>query len=115
MIAEVIAAIAAAPLSVADAYLLSLTLFSAQLRSPCYGVASLRFVVVVPAHNEQDGIAETVKNLLAIDYDKDRFSVVVVADNCADETAAKAEHAGARVFIRHDQERCCQRYALAYA
>ena len=70
---------------------------------------------MVPAHNEQDGIAGTVKNLLALDYDKDRFSVVVVADNCADETAARAEQAGARVFIRHDQERRGKGYALAHA
>jgi len=115
MIADVVSSVAAAPLSVADAYLLSLTLFSARLRSPTYGVEALTFAVVVPAHDEQDGIAGTVENLLALDYDKDRFSVVVVADNCADETAARAEQAGARVFIRHDQERRGKGYALAYA
>jgi 1,2-diacylglycerol 3-beta-glucosyltransferase len=115
MIADVVSSIAAAPLSVADAYLLSLTLFSARLRTPSYGTTSLRFAVVVPAHNEQDGIVDTVKNLLAIDYDKDRFTVVVVADNCTDETASKAEQAGARVIVRQDQERRGKGYALAHA
>ena len=40
---------------------------------------------------------------------------MVVADNCADETAARAEQAGARVFIRHDEERRGKGYALAHA
>ena len=71
MIADLVSSVAAAPVSVADAYLLSLTLFSARLRSPTYGAPALRFAVVVPAHNEQDGIAGTVGNLLALDYDKD--------------------------------------------
>jgi cellulose synthase/poly-beta-1,6-N-acetylglucosamine synthase-like glycosyltransferase len=115
MIADVVSSIAAAPLSVADAYLLTLTLFSARLRKPAYGSTSLRFAVVVPAHNEEEGIAGTVENLLALDYDKARFSVVVVADNCADETAARAEKAGARVLIRHDQEKRGKGYALAHA
>jgi cellulose synthase/poly-beta-1,6-N-acetylglucosamine synthase-like glycosyltransferase len=115
MIADVVSSIVAAPLSVADAYLLSLTLFSARLRAPAYGPATTRFAVVVPAHNEQEGIAETVKNLLALDYDRSLFSVVVVADNCIDETAARAEQAGARVLIRHDQEHRGKGYALAHA
>ena len=115
MIADIVSSIAAAPLSVADAYLLSLTLLSARFRAPIYGETALRFAVVVPAHDEEDGIAGTVKNLLGIDYDKDRFSVVVVADNCTDETAARAEQAGARVLVRHDEERRGKGYALAHA
>ena len=115
MIADVVSSIAAVPLSVADAYLLALTLFSARVRVPTYGSLTPRFAVVVPAHDEQEGIAGTVKNLLALDYPKDLFSVVVVADNCSDETAAQAEQAGARVFIRQDQERRGKGYALAFA
>ena len=75
----------------------------------------MRFAVVVPAHNEQDGIAATVENLLAVDYPKELFSVVVVADNCSDETAARAEKAGARVFVRHDDKLRGKGYALAHA
>ena len=74
-----------------------------------------RFAIVVPAHDEEAGIGATVSNLLSVDYPKDRFSVTVVADNCADETAARAEEAGARVLVRHDADRRGKGYALAHA
>jgi cellulose synthase/poly-beta-1,6-N-acetylglucosamine synthase-like glycosyltransferase len=115
MIARLVSWIAAVPVSLADGYLLSLTLLSGELRAPAYGIPSVRFAIVVPAHDEQEGIASTVENLLAIEYAKDLFSVVVVADNCSDETAARAERAGARVFVRQDDELRGKGYALAHA
>jgi len=115
MIANVISWIAAAPVTLADGYLLSLTLLSGRLRAPRYGTPKVRFAVVVPAHNEQDGIASTVENLLAVDYPKHLFSVVVVADNCSDDTAPRAERAGAKVFVRHDEKLRGKGYALAHA
>jgi len=115
MIANVISWIAAVPVTLADGYLLSLTLLSGRLRAPHYGTPKVRFAVVVPAHNEQDGIASTVENLLAVDYPKHLFSVVVVADNCSDETATRAERAGAKVLVRHDEKLRGKGYALAHA
>jgi cellulose synthase/poly-beta-1,6-N-acetylglucosamine synthase-like glycosyltransferase len=70
---------------------------------------------VVPAHDEGEGIGATVKNLRAVDYPADKFSITVVADNCSDETAARAEAAGARVLVRHDLEKRGKGYALEYA
>jgi glycosyltransferase involved in cell wall biosynthesis len=52
-------------------------------------------VAVVPAHNEEDVIAVTVKELLSI---PDVGEVVVVADGCSDRTALEAAGAGARVL-----------------
>jgi 1,2-diacylglycerol 3-beta-glucosyltransferase len=115
MIANVISWIAAVPVSLADGYLLGLTLLSGQLRTPEYGPPSVRFAIVVPAHNEQEGIAATVENLFAIEYPRDLFSVVVVADNCIDETALRAERAGARVLVRRDEKLRGKGYALAHA
>ena len=70
------------------------------------GAALPRFVVVVPAHNEAAQIATTVASLQAMAYPAARFVVVVVADNCADDTAARAEAAGAQVLTRtHATER----------
>jgi cellulose synthase/poly-beta-1,6-N-acetylglucosamine synthase-like glycosyltransferase len=115
MMASVISWIAAMPVTLADGYLLTLTFLSGELPTPPYGKSTLRFAVVVPAHNEQEGIAATVANLLEVDYPKDLFSVVVVADNCSDETAARAERAGAKVFVRHDEKLRGKGYALAHA
>ena len=77
---DLVLSILAVPVSVANAYLLSLTLLSWQKRALPYGAPDMRFAVVVPAHDEEAGIGDTVKNLLSLDYPKDRFSVTVVAE-----------------------------------
>ncbi len=74
-----------------------------------------RLVIVVPAHDEQAGIAGTVENLLqeaAGDADTD---LVVIADNCTDSTADIAAASGARVLVRHDQQLRGKGYALHHA
>jgi cellulose synthase/poly-beta-1,6-N-acetylglucosamine synthase-like glycosyltransferase len=56
-----------------------------------------------------------VASLLAIDYPRTLFEVVVVADNCSDDTAARATTAGARVLERIDDKLRGKGYALAHA
>lgn len=75
----------------------------------------LRFVAVVPAHDEQDGIARCVESLKTCEPCGDRFGITVIADNCSDETAARAREAGADVLERHDQERIGKGHALEWA
>src|ERR1700678_2536054 len=74
-----------------------------------------RFGVVVPAHNEEAGIGTTVESLRSVDYPAELRQIVVVADNCSDETAKRAAAAGARVFERTDPEQRGKGYALHYA
>jgi cellulose synthase/poly-beta-1,6-N-acetylglucosamine synthase-like glycosyltransferase len=72
-----------------------------------------RVAVVVPAHNEEAGIARTVESLRrseGVDFD-----VWVIADNCIDATADRAQHAGARVLVRTSDERRGKGYALQFA
>jgi cellulose synthase/poly-beta-1,6-N-acetylglucosamine synthase-like glycosyltransferase len=73
-----------------------------------------RFAIVIPAHNEEEGIATTIASCLAIDYEPDRFTVFVIADNCSDATATAARIAGATVVERFDDERRSKGYALEY-
>ena len=54
-----------------------------------------RFVVVIPAHDEESNIAATVAGCLGLRYDPGLFAVAVIADNCTDATAARAREAGA--------------------
>lgn len=105
---------AAVPVAGASLYLTSLVALSGKPRPPAASQQH-RFRIIVPSHNEELGIAETVRNLLAIDYPRDRFSVLVVADNCVDGTAAQARAAGAEVLERQDKERRGKGYALLYA
>lgn len=98
-----------------SAYLLALTLLSAKLRAPPRSTRTMRFDVIIPAHNEETGIAEAVSSVLSVDWPSDRFRVVVVADNCTDATAEFAARAGAQVLIRQDATLRGKGYALAYA
>jgi cellulose synthase/poly-beta-1,6-N-acetylglucosamine synthase-like glycosyltransferase len=77
--------------------------------------STLRFDIVVPAHNEETEIADTVRSLRALDYPEPLFRILVVSDNCTDKTAQKAGEAGAQVLVRQDAERRGKGYALAHA
>jgi len=71
-----------------------------------------RFVVVIPAHDEAGLIGATVRSVLAADYPASLRDVVVVADNCTDDTAARAALAGATCFTRVDPDRRGKPWAL---
>jgi cellulose synthase/poly-beta-1,6-N-acetylglucosamine synthase-like glycosyltransferase len=105
----------ALPAVFACGYLLLQTLLSGRLAPPAKSSRQLRFDLIVPAHNEADGIVRTIANLRQIDWPKDQFRILVVADNCTDETAALAAASGAIVLERHDSTRRGKGYALQLA
>lgn len=74
-----------------------------------------RFALVIPAYNEESCIAETVTSALSIDYPPDAYDVVVVADNCTDRTAERAQRAGARVLVRFSELERSKGHALRWA
>lgn len=108
-------AVASVPVVFFAGYLFVLVLLSGKLRLPPARTPTTRFVYVIPAHDEEEGIAATVKSVLASEYPKELFRVLVVADNCSDATAARAREAGAEVLVRHDTERRGKGYALELA
>jgi cellulose synthase/poly-beta-1,6-N-acetylglucosamine synthase-like glycosyltransferase len=69
-----------------------------------------RIAVIVPAHNESVGILPTLADIKAQLRPTDRL--LVVADNCADDTASVAAAAGAEVIERNDREKIGKGYAL---
>jgi cellulose synthase/poly-beta-1,6-N-acetylglucosamine synthase-like glycosyltransferase len=73
-----------------------------------------RFLVAIPAHNEEAGIAATVQSCLALEYPASLFQVVVIADNCDDGTAQVARREGALVLERHDETRKSKGYAIEF-
>ena len=105
----------AAPAVMASTYLLVLTILSARAAPVRPRSRTLRFDVIVPAHNEAAVIERTVSSLRKIDWPADRFRVLVVADNCTDTTAVLARAAGAAVLERHDPTLRGKGYALAFA
>jgi 1,2-diacylglycerol 3-beta-glucosyltransferase len=72
-----------------------------------------RFTVLVPAHDEEASLPDTLASVFAADYPADLRRVLVVADNCVDRTAAVARGAGADVLERFDAAKRGKGYALA--
>jgi cellulose synthase/poly-beta-1,6-N-acetylglucosamine synthase-like glycosyltransferase len=100
------------------AYLLVLLAAAATARKPRRdgppsGVAA-RFVVIVPAHDEERDIASALASLKAQTYPPGRFVVAVIADNCSDRTAEVARAMGAVVYERVDTQRPGKGHALAW-
>lgn len=97
--------------------LAALTLGSVLPRSPRRGDPAKcgRLAVVVPAHDEEGGIAACVQSLRACTQPPKGARIVVIADNCSDATAARAREAGAEVLERQDRERRGKGYALEMA
>jgi GT2 family glycosyltransferase len=108
-------ALAALPVLLASTYLLVLAALSRRRAPPPSAPPHLRFDVVVPAHDEEAGIASTVASLRRLAYPEQLRRIVVVADNCTDRTAAVARQAGAIVLVRDDPARRGKGYALSHA
>src|SRR5450432_1818075 len=71
-----------------------------------------RTAIVVPAHDEQGQIGATVRALVA-DLPPAAW-ILVVADNCSDQTAALARGAGATAIERKDPSRVGKGYAISF-
>ncbi|MEJ6006935.1 glycosyltransferase [Paucibacter sp. AS339] len=77
--------------------------------------AALEIVLLVPAHNESEGILRTLRSLKAALLGDSHARIVVVADNCEDDTAALARAEGVEVLERHDPLLRGKGHALRYA
>ncbi len=72
----------------------------------------LRTAILIPAHNEAAVIAATLKDIRQQVGEHDQ--VVVVADNCGDDTDRIARELGCTVIERHSEQERGKGYALAY-
>lgn len=76
------------------------------------GSSEPKLAVLMPAHNEALGISITLNSILS--QVSDRKSIVVVADNCTDETAKIARSFGVTVLERYDATHRGKGYALDF-
>lgn len=110
MIGVAIAAVCGAPFLVLTAELLAgLWPLRHQI---ALGDAVVRTAILIPAHDEAKGIGTTVCAALAASPAGMRL--VVVADNCSDDTADSARFAGATVVERNDPALRGKGHALAF-
>lgn len=86
------------------------------LRSPPPPSAEIhrreRVAILVPAHDEACGIGRTLRSVIPQLQAHDRL--LVVADNCTDDTAAIARREGAEVMVREDATLRGKGYALDF-
>ncbi len=88
--------------------------FRAQPRVPLADPIT-RFVVLVPAHNEEAVIAPLLESLRAQTYPPTLVSVYVSCDNCTDRTASIAELLGARALLRDERDQLGKTANLRWA
>jgi cellulose synthase/poly-beta-1,6-N-acetylglucosamine synthase-like glycosyltransferase len=88
------------------------TLLPQSARMPRSRAPRPRIAVLVPAHNESTQILPTLGDIKSQLRSGDRL--LVVADNCSDNTAEVAARAGAEVAVRSDPARQGKGYALDY-
>jgi cellulose synthase/poly-beta-1,6-N-acetylglucosamine synthase-like glycosyltransferase len=78
------------------------------------GEPSSRFIIMVPAHNEERLLPQLLESLRGLDYPRELYAVHVVADNCSDGTAELGRAGGAVVHERFNTELRGKGYALEW-
>lgn len=73
-----------------------------------------KYAVVIAARNEESVIGELIKSIKNQTYPRKLVDVFVIADNCTDHTAQRAEAAGAIVYVRNDKNLVGKGHALNY-
>src|SRR5947207_15860225 len=73
---------------------------------------SHKTTVLIPAHHEGAGILPTLRDVQAQLGPNDR--ILLIADNCTDDTAAIVHAAGVEVIVRADPARRGKGYALEF-
>lgn len=83
-------------------WVLAVASFFFRSSSGSNGTAKNRFLILVPAHNEEMGIESSLDSMYRLDYPSDLYNTLVVADRCTDGTATIAKKMGAVCFERSD-------------
>ena len=74
-----------------------------------------RFIVLVPAHDEELLIGTLCRSLLKVRYPRNLFAVCVVADNCSDNTVNVCRAYPVTVLERYDREHAGKGHAISWA
>ncbi len=74
-----------------------------------------RFRIIIPAHNEEKVIGQLLDSIARMRYPANLYDVVVIADNCTDETARAADQPGVKVLQRTNDKERGKGHALKWA
>ncbi len=110
LLLSIIAILMTVPVAILLIQALSACLLKAKFDISTQPAASV--AVLVPAHNEASGITDTIQSVMPQLGPKD--TLLIVADNCDDNTAEIARNLGAQVIERFDTNLRGKGYALDY-
>jgi cellulose synthase/poly-beta-1,6-N-acetylglucosamine synthase-like glycosyltransferase len=104
---EVVLLVILAPFALASAYLAALSVIALCRRERASAPASrpYRFLMVVPAHDEEERLPLLFAGLRDLDLSRHQLTVAVIADHSSDASATIALDAGALVFERSEGAR----------
>ena len=57
-----------------------------------------KFALLIPARNEENVIGSLIKSLLSQDYPKELYDILVIPNNCTDNTEVVSRKAGAKIL-----------------
>jgi cellulose synthase/poly-beta-1,6-N-acetylglucosamine synthase-like glycosyltransferase len=92
--------------------LLGLLFFRSKIARSLPNIARPSITVLIPAHNEELVLANTLESVLAQTTENDY--VVVVVDNCTDSTEAVSASFNTKILVRHDAHNKSKGFALDY-
>lgn len=74
-----------------------------------------KILVLVPAHNEELLIGRLLDSLDRMDYSREKYDVIIIADNCTDRTEDIVRGKGAQVLARDDKNNLGKGHVLKWA
>lgn len=81
-----------------------ISLLGPRFRSHLSEGGPVKFLVLIPAHNEEVSLPDTLTSVEAIRYPRELVDVLVVADRCTDATSRVAREAGVTCLERSNGE-----------
>ena len=73
-----------------------------------------KFMLIIPAHNEESVISSLLESLNELDYPRNLYDIYVIADNCTDKTADIAKDLNAIVYERFDPDHKTKGFAMQW-
>ena len=107
-----VAAVASVPAVVVCVEVLASLRLRSRIDQAPQGFSPSRFAVLVPAHNEESLLPDTLENLKKVVRPDDR--IVVIADNCTDATEQVAKNHNVEVVCRFEPALRGKGYALDF-
>lgn len=83
-------------------------------KKPSYGEPCKKFAIVIPAHNEEQVIEGVIHSINNQNYPKELYSIMVICDNCTDNTAEIVRQNQALAFERYNTVEKGKGYALKW-